>query len=242
MAKQTNTTAAAQDNGPPPAVTAHDDLDVVMDGDDEGDGIANIQPPPAIEYDPGPLMLDVTDQTAEGGTRAHEIGGKTYRFTGLAPVKMPAAHALLLVGIPTFDVRGPDGRKYERAKTEVAAGSSELRLRNDQVIATLDELMVPALRQRAEQWADHPAYDARASREAIIIFIMERLAEGPSGPKAALPSGRRARDELYNEDGTPRLSSDGIAGPVSVTELQAALARQAESSRSGSRLAGYGAV
>ena len=225
--------AATSSNEPPPAVTASgaDTPEAAATLDDDGEGSDAFNP--AINPSVGgiedlapspPQMAEVTDTTAVRGVREHEVDGKVYRFTPGRPTTMPLSAARRLVSIPSFIVRGMRGEIYEPARTEVVAGSSGLALRNDQVIATLDELMMPALRERAARWSDHALYDARAPRDEVILFIMDRLAEAPPPPKEARTGMRSAAEELFAADGSPR--GDGFAGPVTATALAAALERE----------------
>lgn len=188
-----------------------------------------------------PRRLAVTDATAINGVREHEVNKKTYRFMPGQATAMPFDDAMLLVNIPSFTIIGPNGETYKPAQTEVTPGSRDLRLRNDQIIGTLYELMIGALRDRAMRWKDHPEYDTRLGREELIQFIMERQGEMSEPAKVERKPGRSARAELdddYDEQGFP--IGDGSAGQVSQAEIQRALAREAEATAGARSLTGFG--
>lgn len=209
------------------------DPDIGDDIGDENGSIAAAYPPEV------PRWAYVTDTTAVRRAREHDIDGRKYRFQPGAETKMPIEDGLRLVNIDSFIVRDEHGNIYRPAQTEVAPGASELNLRNDQVIASLHELQIGALRDRAARWDEHPDYDARAPREALIAFMMERLAEGAPRPRGPRPTSRRAAADPWDFTGNP----DGLAGPVSQADIAAALAAQRESSAVTSRLGGgYGSA
>lgn len=185
-----------------------------------------------------PSQLAVTDATATQRVREHEIGGKTYRFTPGQATAMPFDHAMQLVNIPSFTVVGPNGEIYQPARTSLVPGTEDLRLRNDQVVATLYELMIGALRDRAVRWSSHPDYDARMGREELIQFLMERLGEDPPEAERPRKPGRSARQELYDDEGMPR--GDGEVGAVTQHDIQQALAREAAARAGNPGLTGYG--
>lgn len=166
----------------------------------------------------------VWDATAVRGPRVHEIGGRNWTFIPGEPTEIPLAIARLVAHIPEFRVEGPEGEVYTAAPppadTKAASGPA---LRNDQVVADLDELTIQALRERAQRWGDHAGFDPGLSKGALVKFIMERQAEAAARtPEPA--AGGPAADDGDEIDFDP--DSDGEAGGLSMAEISAKLAQQ----------------
>lgn len=138
-----------------------------------------------------PRYALVWDGTAKRLAREHEIAGNTFVFQPNQPTRMLLDDALTIVHIPSFTVRDAiDGSIYQPARQAIEKGAEALHMRNDQVIATLDELTIVALNKRAMTWSDHPEFPSGMSRQLLKVFIMERLAEPAPPPKKARDGGR----------------------------------------------------
>jgi len=167
----------------------------------------------------------VWDATAVRGSRVHEIGGRNWTFIPGEPTEIPLPIARLVAHIEAFRVEGPEGEVYTATPAPAAAKAAGVAaLRNDQVIAALDELTIQALRERAQKWGDHPGFDPGLSKGALARFIMERQAEAAARPTAAAagsPAADDGGDEIeFDAD------SDGEAGGLTMAEISAKLAQQ----------------
>lgn len=244
-AKAPATPPAAQQPPEPPPQTSQDASPPQRDDDD--DGLAAVYPPGATEPaepmpDAAPRWALVIDTTAQRRPREHKVGNAKYRFQPGVETRMPIEDGLRLVNIETFSVRDEFGNIYRPAKTEIVPGSAELELRNDQVIATLYELQIGALRDRAKHWEEHDDYDPRMPRDDLIRFMMDRLSEGPPRARGPRSTNRRASADPWDFTGNP----DGQAGPVSQAEIAAALRAQSETAALTARISGgyggYGSI
>ena len=196
----------------------------------------------------------VYDATAKNPDkpRVHNIAGYDRAFYPLQPTMIPLAEALSVVQIDTFTIVGKGGKIYQPARQAVEKGTEALKLRNDQVIATLPELSMVALTKRAMRWGDHPDMPSTMSRSALETFIMARLSEPPA------PTRRRATGERFTTiddqgrvhqrlvmeededdvDPTRPLRGDGEVSDVTPVAIQEALARRRAST---AELSGYAA-
>lgn len=166
----------------------------------------------------------VWDATAVRGARTHEIGGRNWTFIPGEPTEIPLAIARLVAHIEAFRVEGPEGEVYTATPAPAAAKAvGAPALRNDQVIADLDELTIQALRERAQKWGDHPGFDPGLSKGALVRFIMERQAEAAARPPEAA-AGDPAGDDGDELEFDPE--SDGEAGGLTMAEISAKLAQQ----------------
>lgn len=166
----------------------------------------------------------VWDATAVRGPRTHEFGGRAWTFIPGEPTEIPLAIARLVAHIPEFRVEGPEGEVYTAtpAPAEAKAAGAP-RLRNDQVVADLDELTIQALRERAQKWGDHPDFDPGLAKAGLAKFIMERQAE------AAVRAPASAAGGAADDDGGEiefDADSDGEAGGLTMAEISAKLAQQ----------------
>lgn len=164
----------------------------------------------------------VWDATATRGPRTHQIGESEVTFADhRTGVDVPIADARTVAAIPSFKVIGPSGERYLPVGQQPAEVLDKPRLRNDQVVASLDELALPALRTRAKAWATHADYAEAAGKADLVRFIMARLAEAPAKARGAEP-------ESANEDDfeVPREDSDGDVVEVTKEQLAAINAAQ----------------
>ncbi len=167
----------------------------------------------------------VWDATAVRGSRVHEIGGRNWTFIPGNPTEIPLAIARLVAHIDGFRVEGPEGEVYTAtpAPAEARAAGAPA-LRNDQVIADLDELTIQALRERAQKWGNHPGFDPGLSKGALVKFIMERQAEAavraPASAAGSSPADDDGDEIEFDRD------SDGEAGGLTMAEISAKLAQQ----------------
>jgi hypothetical protein len=125
-------------------------------------------------------MLWVKDVNAIDETREHDLvwpDGKKDRFP-FPPrkfVEIPQVLAVRwLVGNKGFEVRegGPDGQVLKMAPVaqDTARGKASIQLRNDQVIAVLDELTLEALLARVQKAGGQMT---RANgKKALVDFLM----------------------------------------------------------------------
>lgn len=164
----------------------------------------------------------VWDATAVRGPRVHEFGGRAWTFIPGEPTEIPLAIARLVAHIPEFRVEGPEGEVYTATATPAAAKAAGApALRNDQVIADLDELTIQALRERAQKWGGHPGFDPGLAKAGLVKFIMERQAEAVATLQAAGGAAAEDDDEIeFDAD------SDGEAGGLTMAEISAKLAQQ----------------
>lgn len=166
----------------------------------------------------------VWDATAVRGPRVHEIGGRNWTFIPGEPTEIPLAIARLVAHIPEFRVEGPEGEVYTATATPAAAKAAGApALRNDQVIADLDELTIQALRERAQKWGGHPDFDPGLAKAGLVKFIMERQAEAVATRPAAA-GGAAAEDD--GDEIEFDADSDGEAGGLTMAEISAKLAQQ----------------
>lgn len=165
---------------------------------------------------PVPRMAQVWDATATRGPRTHEFGGKKWTFNPDEPTDVPLDIARLVAHIPEFRVIGPDGEVYRQAPQEDTPKALPA-LRNDQVVASLEELTIQALRARASAWSGHEGYAAVKDRPGLIRFIMGR--QGEASVASEGEAGEEAEIEFDPED-------DGEAGGLSMAAVTAILARQ----------------
>lgn len=166
----------------------------------------------------------VWDATAVRGPRVHEFGGRAWTFIPGEPTEIPLAIARLVAHIPEFRVEGPEGEVYTAtpAPAEAKAAAAP-RLRNDQVVADLDELTIQALRERAQKWGDHPGFDPGLAKAGLVKFIMERQAEAAVRAPASAAGGAADDD---GDDIEFDADSDGEAGGLTMAEISAKLAQQ----------------
>jgi hypothetical protein len=155
-------------------------------------------------------MARVWDATATKGPREHIFGGRKWRFLPDEPTEIPVEIARLVAHIAEFTVIGPDGEQYKAVPAEPTTGKPGLR--NDQVVASLDELTLQALKARAQEWADHPEHNPTAGKPEVIKFLMARLSDVKP---AAVPE--RAAAEDVDVDFDPE--SDGVVGGLSMAEI-----------------------
>lgn len=166
----------------------------------------------------------VWDATAVRGPRVHEFGGRAWTFIPGEPTEIPLAIARLVAHIPEFRVEGPEGEVYTATPAPAEAKASGApRLRNDQVVADLDELTIQALRERAQKWGDHPGFDPGLAKAGLVKFIMERQAEAAALAPASMAGGAAADDGDEIEFDP---ESDGEAGGLTMAEISAKLAQQ----------------
>lgn len=158
----------------------------------------------------------VWDTNATRGERAHDFGGLEVVFKDhRSPVEVPMENARLVAHIPSFRVIGASGEQYLPAgKPEPSVGPA---MRNDQVVATLDELTLQALKARAKAWEGHNDYDAVADKAGQIRFIMARLAEKP------VVEAKGKGDETQDDEDfvIPTRESDGEVIEVTPAQLSA---------------------
>lgn len=201
-----------------------------------------------------PEMAAVYDATAKhpDKPRSHTIAGVERLFYANKPTMIPLAEALKVVHIDSFKIVGKNGETYQPAK-QVARGEEALKLRNDQVIATLSELSTVALTKRAMRWDEHPDFPREMRRPALERFIMDRMAQPPE-PTKPKRTGERfvhidengqvhqrmvtADDDGDDIDSDAPLRGDGMAMPVNPTLVQEALDRRRAST---AELSGYAA-
>ncbi len=169
-------------------------------------------------------MAYVYDATATRGPRTHEIAGRNYTFADPdTPETIPLEDARTVAHIASFKIVGSAGERYLPAAAPKAAAGP--RLRNDQVIATLDELQFPALRSRAKAWESHAEYDVNATRNDVIRFIMERQAEAKPAQDGGVATPAGEADDGEFEAPTP--DNDGEVGDVTPAMLATAPRRTA---------------
>lgn len=126
-------------------------------------------------------MVDVTDTTATPRypKRIHEIvaDGRivehTFRF-GKEPTRMPYAHGMKFLHIPSFEVRHLDGTLIPPLPNLAEQGNGVLALRASQVIAELDELSEEALVRRCNAISGGERMLVSNGKDSLVRFLLNR--------------------------------------------------------------------
>lgn len=157
--------------------------------------------PSPTPMDPEAVECQVWDETAqaEKPPRRHtfgnpEVGFKDYTFVHGEPTRVKLAHARTVVKIPEFKILMPTGERLLPMRSPSDKGAETMTLRNDQVIASFDELSDNAIYLRAARHQRHRKYDPQANRQEAIRFLMDRAADEPPAPPERQRKARAPRE------------------------------------------------